>query len=196
MAKIRGIGRLMELADLLKEVLLSYEDAFRKKITKTKLLKLAYLVEVEFFRRSRERLTSATWKYYLYGPYVFEYDEILEKNGFETKSIDLDDERKAELIFIKLKADEKHTDSDIHFLVGRIVREFGALDLRHLLDYVYFETEPMMNVDHRMEVLEFENVLPEEYYKTRELSIDKKTQEKLSGEFKKKVEAIRGKRNS
>src|ERR1035441_5186960 len=37
---------------------------------KTRLVKLVYLSEVEYFRQTGQRLTGLDWKFYHYGPYA------------------------------------------------------------------------------------------------------------------------------
>jgi hypothetical protein len=53
----------------------------------------------------------------------------------------------------------------------------------------------MINVEERSTKLDFNCIMPEEYYKVKELKIDSKTEKRLRQDFKKKVEALRGKRN-
>jgi hypothetical protein len=47
--------------------------------TKTKLLKLLYLADVENWRDHGQRLTNLDWIFYLYGPWNREYDELLSE---------------------------------------------------------------------------------------------------------------------
>jgi hypothetical protein len=48
-------------------------------------------------------------------------------------------------------------DFELETIVDRIVKEWGDADLNKLLDYVYFETEPMQNAK-RGDVLDFSSV--------------------------------------
>jgi uncharacterized protein YwgA len=47
--------------------------------TKTKLLKLLYLLDIEAFRKRQTTLTGFNWIFYKYGPWTTEYDETLEQ---------------------------------------------------------------------------------------------------------------------
>jgi hypothetical protein len=43
-------------------------------VTKTKLLKLLYLFDVEYFRAHRKIFTGLKWKFFHLGPWAAEYD--------------------------------------------------------------------------------------------------------------------------
>jgi hypothetical protein len=49
---------------------------------KTRLLKIAYLAEVFYKRLSGERLTPSDWVFWQFGPYLREYDKILDSRAF------------------------------------------------------------------------------------------------------------------
>ncbi len=70
----------MEYIDLLiatASEYLQYEDILFY-LSKTKLIKLTYLVEYYYYRNNQKRLTNEEWFFYLYGPYLFNYDEYLK----------------------------------------------------------------------------------------------------------------------
>ena len=68
----------MEFKDLLISILKSYYQRYSKWPSKTRLLKLAYLIDLFYKRRFGTRLLSNTWIYYLYGPYITDYDSVKE----------------------------------------------------------------------------------------------------------------------
>lgn len=186
----------MNISDLICEVINQYQNFFQGGATKTKILKLVYLVEIQYKRRSGDRLTNASWVYYLYGPYLKNYDALLQNENIQIMDLPVSDEKEAQILSLKNSYDNKNIPRDIRFLIGSIVQKYGEFDLRNLLDHVYFETEPMINVETRGEVLDFDTVMPEEYYKVKKLEIDPKTKRELRQDFRKRVEAIRGKRNA
>lgn len=116
-------------------------------LTKTKLLKLLYLFDVEYYRVHRETFTGFDWIYYHLGPWTNEYDPLLstlEERG------------------LIAAAPSTHPDYDtVFFKTPEPVRIFGILPredesilrvvLNHwgdkttaqILDYVYFRTEPI-----------------------------------------------------
>ena len=133
----------------------------------TRLVKLMYLAEVEYYRLKGRRLTDLDWQFHLYGPYPPALRQIIgepeieisdRKNGKVSKQI-----RRDEDSFMNAKA-----DSDLELLLNRIVQEWGDSDLNQLLDYVYFETEPMLTAK-RGETLDFSGINP---YPSKKLSLN------------------------
>src|SRR5271154_3939278 len=47
--------------------------------TKTKLLKLLYLFDVEYYRAHRQIFTGFSWKFYHLGPWATEFDDFLDE---------------------------------------------------------------------------------------------------------------------
>lgn len=122
----------------------------------TRLIKLMYLVEVEYYRHKRLRLTNLDWKFHLYGPYPPALQSVLGdpeieisewKSGRVSKQIMRDEDS-----FMNAKA-----DFDLELLLVGVVEEWGNADLNQLLDYVYFETEPMLSAK-RGDTLDFSTV--------------------------------------
>jgi hypothetical protein len=97
---------------------------------KTRLVKLLYLVELEYYRRTGKRLTELDWKFHHYGPYAFALQDSLG---------DPDEERLA-LMLMQAPPPLEH---DLRACVTDVVHQWGDADLNDLLDYAYFETEPM-----------------------------------------------------
>ena len=113
----------------------------------TKLIKLLYLIEVEYYRIYQKRLTDLEWKFFHYGPYAPEIEEILRSPDIDQEEIDISDERIFRKLLVVRDSYKKYTgESEVLRLITRIVNEWGGADLRSLLDYVYFETEPMQDV--------------------------------------------------
>jgi uncharacterized phage-associated protein len=183
---------MLNIADILLEIASFYFSEHGRGISKTKLLKLAYLAEVEYFRRNGERLTNSDWVYYLYGPYLFNYDEVLHESRMGIEKIELPEEKQAEII-LPPKGFTSTVELATKMLIQKIVLRFGSLDLKKLLDYVYFETEPMMNADQRFEHLDFSAILPQEYYNVEKLKIPHKKEQAILAALKNKLEARRAK---
>src|SRR5260370_29282707 len=57
----------------------SYTTEHGGYVTKTKLLKLLYLIDVDFYRVHQETLTGFQWKYFHLGPWTNEFDPILDQ---------------------------------------------------------------------------------------------------------------------
>jgi hypothetical protein len=187
----------MDFESVLLGIANQFKANFGGSIPKTKLLKLAYLVELEYQRRHKSRLTEQNWVYYLYGPYVYDYDQYITYPNFERSETNSDFEGEKQAEFIEpLRETISTLDSSVRSVVSSIVQQYGRYPLSELLEYVYFETEPMMNVETRGETLDFGTALDSEYYRVRELRIEKKTEETLRKSFRDKLEQIRAKRNS
>jgi uncharacterized phage-associated protein len=183
----------MTISELICEILVQYAKTFGGGIPKTKLLKLAYLTEVKYMRRYSKRITETDWVYYLYGPYLWDYDEILKNKDIAVCNKDYKDDKEAQIITIKDNYHNANIPTEIRYLISNIVRDYGNLNLADILEYVYFETEPMINAEKRKETLDFNTVLSEDYYKVKELKIEPKTEKQIRNEFRKKVEALCGK---
>lgn len=153
------------------ELFIAIANRFNEKMgfypSRTKLLKLSYLAEIFYKRLTGKRLTEVKWIFWKYGPYIPEYDKIISSNAFE--GVESQDDFK-----IVIPIDKNITDYvyDINSsLTG--VEEFFDMELNDLLDFVYFDTEPMIHVNKRGEELDFEKVKPEEFYKVKKLKISK-----------------------
>lgn len=143
--------------------------------TKTKLLKLLYLFDIESFRKEQSTLTGFHWIFYKYGPWAAEYDdalEQLERSGliaFRTGN-------KPELDTVFVDSVEPMQLSNAFPAVvdelqaRRIIECWADRPTGELLDYVYFHTAPMREA-RRGEALNFATVLAEEpapeYKRTR-----------------------------
>jgi len=139
---------------------------------KTKLVKLLYLLEVEFFRENQQRLTDLKWIFFHYGPYPVGLDELLGSADVDVIPQRLADGLKFQQVTVADRARHEATfDASLERLAHRVVDEWGGLDLNHLLNYVYFETEPMMHAA-RGEELDFSMVKPPE--PVRNIVVDSK----------------------
>ena len=177
---------VMTISDLLYAVLSYYMERIGSKPTKTKLLKLAYLAEVEYMRRHRKRLTDASWVYFLYGPYIDVYDDILNQD-FEVEEVETEDGYTALLVSSALQASDRELSFDAKMAVSAVVNELGSLPLKELLDHVYFETEPMIAVERRGQPLDFSTVMSAEYFRVIPLTIPKKAEKEIREKYRQRA---------
>jgi len=182
----------INISDLLCEVLYQFNTVFNKGLSKTKLLKLTYLVEVFYKRRYKERITTAEWVYYLYGPYLRNYDALLQNKNIIIEKLENKEEIETNIVSITKEYKNDLIPKDAKYLIHSIVHDYGNLDLKDILNFVYFETEPMINAELRNEILDFNTILPEEHYKIKQLKIDPNVKKAIRSEFRKKIEAING----
>ena len=130
---------------------------------KTKLVKLLYLADVEYFRRWSRQLTNIDWLFYHYGPYSSAIDEALKELNF-----DITEEKfvtrkgfTAQVItvpeYLYVQADAQLSEREKRVL-NKVLEEWGMEDLNPLLSHVYFETEPMLQAE-RGERLDFSKIV-------------------------------------
>jgi len=164
----------MEIVDLLAILAKDYKEKTGWPPAKTKLIKLAYLAEVYYKRLTGKRLTNQFWIFWKYGPYFKEFENLITDETIFVKPDQTDDfypiEVSDDYESITLSLDEK-------IAVDRALGH-ARDDLNEILDFVYFDTEPMMKVQNRGDILDFDSVFPEKYYSIKEYKIcDKQRQE-------------------
>jgi hypothetical protein len=128
--------------------IVSYVTEHGGYVTKTKLLKLIYLFDVEYYRSHRRTFTGLEWKYFHLGPWTREFDplvdtllgqEVLLASAGSRPEYDTKFFRTPEpLDFQGLFADfrDEHT-------LKLVLDRWGGSSTGEILDYVYFRTEPM-----------------------------------------------------
>jgi uncharacterized phage-associated protein len=136
---------------------------------KTRLVKLIYLSEVEYFRRTGQRLTSLKWKFYHYGPYAPALSPLLGNPDVDALPTVI-----SELLARSPIARAPSADHQIEKAVCDVVHDWGNADLNTLLDYVYFDTEPMLGA-RRGEWLDFSVIDRSQPSSPISVVLDKKT---------------------
>ncbi len=117
-------------------------------VTKTKLLKLLYLFDVEFFRANRRTFTRFEWKFFHLGPWTAEYEPIVNKlvaNGVLIEQLSSRSEYDTKFF----RSSEHHEFSKLfssfadEAVLRRVLNTWAENSTGEILDYVYFRTEPM-----------------------------------------------------
>jgi hypothetical protein len=134
-------------------------------VTKTKLLKLVYLFDVEFYRRNRRLFTGFNWKFFHLGPWTREFDPIVDdlvRRGVLLEVQSAKSEYDTKFFKAETPLDFSSLFSSIHeeAALRIVLNTWGDRSTGEILDYVYFRTEPM---EHgiRNEVLDF-SLIPED----------------------------------
>jgi hypothetical protein len=175
--------------DILLQILLEAKDR-NLSLGKTQLIKLLYLVEVEHYRETGERLTSLQWVFYLYGPYSHELEDILAEREFEKEALKTAPERD----FINFRIAEpvrsyqSFVNPRLSLTVKKVVGIWGSRPLSDLLDYVYFQTEPMQKVKERGDKLDFQSIDREPQEPVYAISATKDARKKVE-ELRERVKA-------
>ena len=163
-------------------------------VTKTKLLKLLYLFDVEYYRVHRETFTGFNWKFFHLGPWTREFDPLIEelvlnetlvestsvKQDYDTKFFRVTEPRDTSRLFSTF-ADES--------ILRSILNTWSESATGEILDYVYFHTEPMER-GVRNEPLDFNCISedkPEPYVRLKSRVSDKEIS-KLRNAFQEKLD--------
>ena len=139
------------------------EGFFMRKIT---LVKYLYLLDVYMAQETGQKYTDFEWIFWKFGPYANEANNLVE----ELKSLHLVKERVTETRYEKdlvqyEPIDNSPSRKDVwRFFPPKVLIKIFNIDLKRftddtykLLDYVYFDTEPMNNVKAK-DILSFTNL--------------------------------------
>ncbi len=175
--------------------LVSYVNEHGGYVTKTKLLKLLYLFDVEHYRIHRKIFTGFSWKFFHLGPWAKEYEEAVgnlvaqeeliesasTKPEYDTKFYRTPHPHNLDNIFQSLKD---------WAALKSVLNTWGECSTGEILNHVYFRTEPM---EHgiRNEALDFSTVQEEPHTKYSRSSSGKSAKEidTLRKQFREKVAA-------
>jgi len=145
--------------------IVSYVNQHGSYVSKTKLLKLLYLFDVEWYREHRETYTGFDWIFFHLGPWTKEYDPLI-------------DELKANLAVAVRPSGNPSFDTEFFSTPNRVdfstlfesykdelpfriaVSTWAEKSTAQILDYVYFWTEPMKDAA-RYSALDFSTVEPD-----------------------------------
>jgi len=146
------------------------------RISKIKIIKLLYLIDVESVRRLGKKYTDIPWVFYLYGPYESALDAYLStlglEEGVQQEEFQTTDGKTGSVFKSLLKADENDVkDPQVRRIVHDTVAQWAAVETNDLLNYVYFETEPMQNAT-KGQALDFKTVHPLRAEKLAVVKID------------------------
>jgi len=124
----------------------------------TRLVKLLYLADLEWRRNhGGEPIANFTWAFLHFGPYAIELADLL--GGPDMEVAELEGGKEARRFVIGDGVEEHGLPADVVSLLRQLVKKWGNVELNRLLDYVYFDTEPMENAK-RYEPLDFSRLMP------------------------------------
>jgi hypothetical protein len=113
---------------------------------KTRLVKLAYLVELAFARAGAERVTDLDWRFHHYGPYAAGVDQVID-SLLATKALRPIRPKPGALRPIHLYRARFPPAGllapELRAVTDEVVSRWGRAELEDLLNHVYFETAPM-----------------------------------------------------
>lgn len=131
---------------------------------KTLLMKLLYLLDVEFYRQFSKTVTGIQWVFYHYGPYSAQLDRLLNKlPDVEEKNFTSSSGRKGYTYSSESNIDTNEEEFIKIFgyparnTLHRVLDKWAFEELWAVLDHVYFYTEPMQGAQ-RGQTLEFSKI--------------------------------------
>lgn len=126
-------------------------------LTRTKLVKLVYLIDVARAEGLGRTLTGLRWRFLHYGPYAAELGATLEE--LESREAIFGGSFGDATLYRGARdvPDTENWPASISMSVDRVVDEWAGAELNKLLDHVYFHTTPMQDVQ-RGEELNFSQV--------------------------------------
>lgn len=174
---------------------LNYVRSMGGTTTKTKLLKLLYLLDIEAFRQNRTSLTGFGWIFYKYGPWAPQYESVLEQlQGLNLIALRAGTIPELDTVFID-SVQPVHLSAAFPMIADelrarRIIEAWAARPTGELLEYVYFHTAPMREAQ-RGAALDFNTVLEEEpapEYKRTKSAISADERKRKQREFRKSIQ--------
>jgi len=136
---------VLELLPLIKEVYRQTRLQNMPAPGTTRLVKLLYLSDLEWRRlHGGEPLAELDWRFLHFGPYPTELASLL--GGLDVEETEFTAGKIVHrLAFGPEELRDQQVPDEVRSVVARLVKTWGDADLNTLLDYVYFETEPMEN---------------------------------------------------
>lgn len=136
-----GLSRLIP-------AIVSYITEHGGYVTKTKLLKLLYIFDVEYYRLHRQIFSGFEWKFFHLGPWTREFDPLLENLVAQAALVESASSRpEYDTKFYRttepLDISGMFAGFKDEAALKTILDTWGQSSTGELLDYVYFRTEPM-----------------------------------------------------
>lgn len=130
-------------------------------LTRTRLIKLLYLIDEAYYMRYGELYTGFKWVYWYYGPYSHDLAPIREKMVGDTLGERPFEDGTKEGYAYSTEEDidsgDLYGDVDVQLLVDRILNKWVEKSTGDVLSYVYDDSPPMWGVE-KGESLKFENI--------------------------------------
>jgi len=128
--------------NLVRKLLLYIVDQFQDmgaQVSTIRLVKMLYLIDLEYYSRHGKTLTGLNWVFHYYGPYFFEVGDILR-----SASIDLDAREVTTISgrgFTFKSLEEQDISKDVDFTteqqINKILKKWALEDTQAILDSVY-----------------------------------------------------------
>jgi hypothetical protein len=117
-------------------------------ISTIRVIKLLYLIDLEYFKHYKTTLTTIEWVRYKFGPYFFAATDVIRSSGIELEMV----ETARDVGFTRTFKSSKPQDisKDVPFatesLINRITEQWAHENLKTILKFVY-NTQPVKETD-------------------------------------------------
>jgi hypothetical protein len=134
-------------ADDVMAALVTWIDEHGSYATKTKLLKLLYLFDMEYYRTHRSTFTGFGWKFFHLGPWAAEYDPALQRLVANATLSEQRSSSEYETALYKpgMGVGTRQAFANVRdeCILLDVLKRWGTRTTGEILNYVYFQTEPM-----------------------------------------------------
>lgn len=160
--------------DLVRKLLLYIVDQLQDmegQISTIRLVKLLYLIDLEYFKRHKETLTAIDWFFYSYGPYFFALDDVLRSASIDLDAREVLTSTGKGVTFRSLEEQSisKLVDYATEQQINRIIKKWALEDTKEILDFVY--NTPPIRLGKRGNPLDFNLATPQkEVVKEKEVA--------------------------
>lgn len=159
-------------------------------IGKVRITKLLYLLDLEYYRDNDRTFTGLNWIFYKYGPYTAEIDYVLSHVGIKLEEEAFTSKKSIKRLMVSESVASYFVDPLLENYLHRIWTAWGMESLPRLLDFVYFETEPMLDAK-RGEQLDFSKVIKKEIHQKIKWSSEKqKRLQEIGRSIKEKLSKV------
>jgi hypothetical protein len=150
--------------ELVRKLLLYIVDQLQDmdgQVSTIRLVKLLYLIDLDYFIRHKNTLTEINWVYYRYGPYFFELGDILRSASIDLDTREFVTTAGRGLTFKSLEEQDisKLVDFTTEQQINRIIKRWALEDTPILLRFVY--NTPPIKFGERGKSIDFGLALPE-----------------------------------
>ncbi|MCZ6653218.1 MAG: Panacea domain-containing protein [Planctomycetota bacterium] len=123
--------------------------------------KLLYIIEWDHYKHHQRRLTDVSWVFLHYGPWSPELSSLLRAD-FAMQDDFQDWGNFQPVVYTENKLDYHKVTlpAELKLSVNCIIEQFAERPMPEILDFVYYDTEPMRSAQERGEALDFSTIVP------------------------------------
>ena len=151
--------------DLVRKLLLYIVDqlqAMEGQISTIRLVKLLYLIDLEYYKRHKETLTSIDWIFYSFGPYFFAVEDVLRSASIDLDAREVLTRRGKGMTFRSLEEQSisRIVDFATEQQINSIIKKWALEETQELLEFVY--NTPPIKLGKRGNPLDFSLIFEKE----------------------------------